>query len=184
LKYNLPSVDISDEALLGFQSGKSAAVQHIIFRLGQELCALPILNVYEIKRWNEPTPLPNQPDYIEGVVNLRGEIVPIIAHDIRFNILSLDVDEIPESVASEFDEHPQPKVILVMQNQSISETRLMGVVIDAVIDVAPIESHLLQDVPSFGGRIDEKYIRGICEIRGNTVLVLSMDELFDVEKMA
>ncbi len=140
--------------------------QFLTFILGKEVYGIDILRVQEIKGWEETTTLPNTPDYVKGVINLRGVVVPIVDLRERFNLSTANYDA-------------STVVIIVRVNHQNLE-KAIGLVVDGVSDVHDIDTGNLQPAPSFQKEsIDTTYIRGLAMSGDNMVILLDVDDLIN-----
>ncbi|OOC09873.1 MULTISPECIES: chemotaxis protein CheW [Thioalkalivibrio] len=137
--------------------------QYLTFILADEEYGVDILRVQEIKGWERPTPLPNTPDYIRGVINVRGMIVPIIDMRLRFGMEPL--------------EYGPTTVVIMLRVISEDRERVMGIVVDAVSEVYSIGDDNLQPAPDFGTRIGIDFVRGLATVEEKMILVLDIDTL-------
>ena len=144
--------------------------QFLSFTLGDEDYGVNILRVQEIRGWETVREIPNTPDYIKGVLNLRSTVVPIIDLRIRFGL--------------ENYEYKTTTVIIVLSVEKEDATHLMGVVVDAVSDVLNIEPDNIKTAPSFGAKINTKYIKGMVMVDDRMVILLDTDKLLDQDELA
>ncbi len=140
--------------------------QYLTFILGKEEYGIDILRVQEIKGWDAITTIPNTPEYIKGVINLRGTIVPII--DLREKLLLGNKSYGPTTV------------VIVLKVESEKGNRIVGIVVDAVSDVYSIGLNELKPAPDFGGAIGTEYVRGLATVEEKMVILLNIDELLNV----
>ncbi len=140
--------------------------QYLTFILGGEEYGIDILRVQEIKGWDDVTTIPNTPEYIKGVINLRGTIVPII--DLR------------EKFSLGNKKYGPTTVVIVLKVESESGDRIVGVVVDAVSDVYSIGLSDLKPAPDFGGTISTEFLRGLATVEEKMVILLNIDELLNV----
>ncbi|MBX3618179.1 chemotaxis protein CheW [Nitrosomonas sp.] len=133
--------------------------EYLTFRLGKEEYGIEILKVQEIRGYEAITQIANAPDFIKGVVNLRGIIVPIIDMRIKFHMENVDYDQFT--------------VVIILNVAG----RVMGIVVDGVSDVINLTSEQLRPAPGLGSVIDTEYIMGLGTI-DNRMLIL-----IDIEKM-
>jgi purine-binding chemotaxis protein CheW len=147
-------------------SGGVGENQYLTFILAKEEFGIDILRVQEIRGWVDATPIPNTPDYIKGVVNLRGTIVPII--DLR------------ERFAMESVEYGPMTVVIVVKVMQGEKEKIMGIVVDAVSDVYNIPSEELKPAPDFGGVISIDFLKGLATIDKKMVSVLDIDHLINI----
>ena len=140
--------------------------QYLSFRLGSDDYAVDILRVQEIRGWEKVRALPDSQDYVKGVLDLRGTIVPIIDLRVRFGNAS------PEYSAT--------TVVIVMSVQTADgSTQLVGAVVDAVSDVLDIDSAQLKPPPQIGGAVGRRYLNGMVSLPRGMVILLNLDKLFD-----
>jgi purine-binding chemotaxis protein CheW len=142
--------------------------QYLTFLLAEEQYAVDILCVEEIRSWENPTRIPNSPQYIKGVINMRGIIVPIVDLRMKFNI--------GEAVYCE------TTVVIVLTVETEEKTRTIGFVVDAVSDVLNVELNEIKPAPGFGGCVPQNYLDGLVNVGENVVTILNVKALQAVEK--
>jgi purine-binding chemotaxis protein CheW len=144
--------------------------QYLSFRLGDEDYAVDILRVQEIRGWEAVRALPDSRDYVKGVLNLRGSIVPIIDLRIRFGATD------PEYTAT--------TVVIVLSVRAASgQVHLVGAVVDAVSDVLDIDAADLKPPPQIGGTVSRRYLEGMVALPRGLVILLDLDKLFDADEL-
>ena len=137
--------------------------KYLSFFLGREEYAIEILKVQEIIGLMPITPVPKMPDYIRGVLNLRGKIVPVMNLRSRFGL--------PEV------EDTEETCIIVVQE----EEYLMGVLVDKVSEVADIADEQIDEVPSFGVTGNSEYLAGIGKVKDTVKMIVDVHKVvFDV----
>jgi purine-binding chemotaxis protein CheW len=129
------------------------AREYLTFRLGTEEYGIDILKVQEIRGYEQPTRIANAPDFIKGVVNLRGTIVPIVDMRMRFGCAKVEYNDFTVSV------------ILSVGG------RVVGVVVDSVSDVLEIPAEAIRPAPEIQSAVDARYILGIGQV-GERMLIL------------
>ena len=139
--------------------------QYLTFLLGEGEYGVDILRVQEIKGWDRVTPLPNTPDYMRGVINLRGAVVPIIDLRCRFRM---------EQV-----EYSKTTVIVVLKVHGEKGERTMGFVVDAVSDVYSIGDDQLRQPPDIGGAGQTSFVKSLATVDSKMVILLDIDQLVD-----
>lgn len=143
--------------------------QYLTFLLASETYGIDILRVQEIRGWEKTTKLPSVPDYVKGVINMRGSVVPIVDLRQRFQIGEATYDD--STVV----------IITKMESNDVAENRqkIVGLVVDGVSDVEDIDLENLQAAPSFqsGDRISDEFIQGLASIGENMIIVLNVDNL-------
>ncbi|OOZ38585.1 chemotaxis protein CheW [Solemya pervernicosa gill symbiont] len=141
----------------------STGDQYLTFVLGEESYGVDILRVQEIKGWTPVTRIPNSPDYLRGVLNLRGTIVPIIDLRMRFNMDNV--------------EYTPVTVVIVVSVRSETRERIIGMVVDAVSDVLSVSAEDIRETPDFGGAVSTEYIRGLASVADQMVMLLDIDKM-------
>jgi purine-binding chemotaxis protein CheW len=155
------------DALVARKSGESGQIagimseilQLVTFRLGNEDYAVNILKVQEINRMKEITRVPNTPPYVEGVINLRGKVIPVINLRSKFGLSDKDSDT--------------QSRIMIMDIQGIT----MGLVVDAVSEVLRIPANIVEPTPPMASNISTEYIKGIAKLEDRLIILLDMDML-------
>jgi len=146
--------------------------QYLTFSLGEEEYGVDILRVQEIKSWVDVTFVPNTPDYLCGVLNLRGAIIPIV--DLR---LRMDMDK------RDYDKTTIVIVIKVRDEQEETE-KTVGIVVDVVSDAYDIKRDEIKPRPDLGEQVDTTYILGLVALSNRMVMILDVDVLLGAEAMA
>lgn len=144
--------------------------QYLTFILDGEEYGVPILKVSGIQGWEKTTPIPNSPEYVKGIINLRGEVVPIIDLRKRFGLAE-----------KAYDAHT---VVIVIKVEQSDKTRTVGLVVDAVADVYDISNDAMHDTPDFGGKIQDDFVHGLGMINEKMVIVLEINNLVDWNRVS
>tara|TARA_Y100000031_G_C8141125_1_gene347631 strand:+ start:301 stop:750 length:450 start_codon:yes stop_codon:yes gene_type:complete len=139
--------------------------EFLTFVLGDETYALDIMTVKEIRGYEATTKIANAPDFIKGVINLRGDIVPIIDLRIKFGI--------GEPTYNEW-------TIVIMLN--IHE-RIVGIVVDGVSDVMNLEDEEVKPAPEFGVAFDSKYLHGLATLEDHMVIIVDIEALISSDEL-
>jgi len=140
-------------------------IQLVSFNLGPEEYAVEVLKVREIIRMTTITHIPNTPPSVEGIINLRGKVIPIISLRNRFSM-----------AGSENDQHTR---IIVMDIGG----KLMGFIVDGVSEVIRISSSEIQPPPSMvAGGVDQDFICGVIQHADQLLLMLQLDRMFSSEE--
>lgn len=144
--------------------------QYLTFLLAGEEYGVDILRVQEIKGWDSVTRIPNTPEFVQGVINLRGTIVPIIDLRMRFNIEKL--------------EYGPTTVVVVLRVLSEKGQRTMGIVVDGVTDVYTVAQKDVKPAPDFGGAVRSDFVKGLATMEGKMVILLDIDQLLNAGDLA
>ena len=139
--------------------------EFLTFRLGEEEYGIEILKVQEIRGYDSITQIANAPEFIKGVVNLRGIIVPIIDMRIKFRLSSADYDQF---------------TVVIILNVA---DRVMGIVVDGVSDVISLEADQMRPTPEFGSVIDTEYIMGLGTVDERMLILVDIEKLMGSSDM-
>lgn len=145
---------------------ESVGTQYLTFLLANEQYGLNILQVQEIRGWESATRIPNSPDYLKGVLNLRGTIVPIMDLRQRFGLPA-------EPYCKE------TVVIVVRAADKVGEHRSLGLVVDAVSDVLIARDEEIISTPEFGANVPTENILGLVNDRNKMVMLLDTASLME-----
>ena len=140
--------------------------------LAGEEYGVDILRVQEIKGWDSATPIPNSPEYIRGVINLRGTIVPIIDLRRRFGLEPVEYG--PVTVV----------IVLRVMSPEGEASRVMGVVVDAVSDVYNVQPDDVKPAPDFGDVVDMNFVQGLATLEDSMVIILNIDKLLNSDALS
>lgn len=137
--------------------------KYITFTLDQEEYGIPILNVREIIGMMKVTPIPRTPEFVRGVINLRGKVIPVVDLRTRFGLEHRETD----------DRTP----IVVVELDGVSGLIQIGIVVDAVSEVMQVTSDNIQETPSFGVDVDTDFILGIARHNEGIKTLLDIDRV-------
>ena len=144
--------------------------QYLTFLLGGETFALAILNIKEIIEYGNVTTVPMMPDFVRGVINLRGAVVPVIDLAMRFN-------RPPSPITHR-------TCIVLIEVEADGEQYNVGVTVDTVNEVLEIPATEIEPPPAFGAKIRSDFIGGMGKIDGKFVIILDAGKVLSVEEMA
>jgi len=139
--------------------------QYLTFLLGDEEYGVDIMKVQEIRGWDGATAIPNTPDYVLGVSNLRGMVVPIIDLRLRF--------QLPKA------EFNSSTVVVIVKVASETGERTMGLVVDAVSEVYNLPEEAIGDTPDLGGAISTNFVKGLATVDEKMIILLDIDLLIN-----
>lgn len=134
-------------------------LQLVTFTLDKEEYAVNILNVQEINRITEITKVPNAPDYVEGVINLRGKVIPVINLRKKFFLYSKDTDESSR--------------VIIMDIKGIT----YGLIVDSVSEVLRIPSDIVEPPPPMAASQNSMFIKGIAKLENRLIILIDIDKL-------
>ena len=137
--------------------------QYLTFQLGDEVFALDVSRVREILEFSTITRVPRTPDYMRGVINLRGNVVPVV--DMR---LKLGLDETEKTVDT---------CIVVVEVSGDNENIVMGALVDSVQEVIEIEHDQIEPAPKIGIQLNTDFVAGMGKKDDRFVIILNMDKV-------
>ncbi|MDG6777660.1 chemotaxis protein CheW [Thiomicrorhabdus sp. zzn3] len=140
--------------------------QVLSFILGREEYGVDILTVQEIKGWEKTTAIPNTPEYVMGVINLRGAVVPIIDLRVRFGLDNITYNE-------------STVVIILRAEDESGSQKIIGLVVDGVSDVYSINATEIQGSPDMNGTIHTDYVNGLATVGDKMLVVLNVNQLIN-----
>ncbi len=144
--------------------------QYLTFMLGGEIFAIGILAIKEIIEYGNLTEVPMMPDYIRGVINLRGSVVPVVDLSARFGRPGTELT--------------RRTCIVIIEVATEEEKQVVGVVVDAVNEVLEIPAEQIEPPPSFGARIRTDFICGMGKVGGRFVILLNVSRVLSVDELA
>lgn len=142
----------------------SAANRHLVFTLGSEEFGIEVLAIKEIIGMQEITPVPKVPKHIKGVINLRGQVIPVVD-------LSLKLQLPPQ-------EYTYRTCIIVVWSRTSAGDRLIGAIADGVSEVLTIPADAIEESPDFGTDNPIPYLTGMAKVQGKVKLLLDIHEVF------
>jgi purine-binding chemotaxis protein CheW len=144
--------------------------QHYLsIKLNDELFAINVNKVLEVLQNQQTTKIPNVPDFIKGVINFRGEIVPVIEARQKFKM--------PQR------EDNQKYVIIVLDLEVNDKKILLGVIVDGVKDVLELSDDIIKDVPEMGTNYNIEFIKGMVKLDKGFLMLLNVDRVFSSEEI-
>ncbi len=143
--------------------------KYLTFTLNEEEYGIGILKVKEIIGMMSITSVPRTPEFVKGVINLRGKVIPVM--DLR---LKFSMGEIP---------YTDRTCIIVVEIDSQDSTVLIGIVVDAVSEVLNIAEDEIEEAPTFGSRLDTDYILGMAKMEGGVKILLDIDKVLSAKEI-
>ena len=150
------------------ESGSTDEQQYLTFMMSDEEYGVDILAVQEIRGWEESTLIPNAPEYIRGVINLRGTIVPIMDLRIRFGLKRVEYSPVT--------------VVIILKVDGDNGERVMGIVVDAVSDVYTISDASTRKPPELTEDRNSGFIKGLVNVNEKMVILLDVDDLLNISE--
>ncbi len=142
----------------------------LTFSLAGEEYGIGILKIREIIGMMPITTVPQTPEFVKGVINLRGKVIPVVDLRLRFGMESIDYTE--------------RTCIIVVEISGEAGTVLIGVVVDSVSEVLNIKGEDIEDTPTFGTKLNTDYILGMAKMEGGVKILLDIDRVLSNEEVA
>ena len=150
-------------------AGITETVQYLTFNLADEIFAFDVAKVREILELTSITKVPQTPDFMRGVINLRGSVVPVI--DLRLNF------------GMQCTEQTVNTCIIVVEVVLQGETIVLGVLADSVQEVVEMEPDLIEPPPQLGTKLNTEFIKGMGKVENDFVMILDIDKVFSAEDL-
>jgi purine-binding chemotaxis protein CheW len=160
-----PEIEAQVVNLLTDKEGK-----YLTFTLAEEEYGIGILKIKEIIGMMPITSVPKTPEFVKGVINLRGKVIPVIDLRLRFGMEEL--------------EYTERTCIIVVEIEGQTGTILIGIVVDAVSEVLNIKSEDMEDTPTFGAKLNTQYILGMAKMEGGVKILLDIDQVLNTEELS
>jgi purine-binding chemotaxis protein CheW len=151
-------------------AGITETVQYLTFKLSDERFALDVDKVREILEVTNITKVPQTPDFMRGVINLRGSVVPVIDMRLKFGMSAT--------------EHTVNTCIIVVEINLDGDTTVLGALADSVQEVVEMEPQNIETAPHIGTRLNTDFIRGMGKVDGHFVMILDIDRVFSSDELA
>ena len=146
------------------------AGKYLTFSLLGEEYGIAILKVKEIIGMMPITSVPQTPEFVKGVINLRGKVIPVMDLRLRFGMDSIDYTE--------------RTCIIVVEIAGQTGTVMIGIVVDSVSEVLNIKGEDIEETPTFGTKLNTDYILGMAKMEGGVKILLDIDQVLNSEELA
>ena len=144
--------------------------KYLTFSLAEEEYGIGILKIKEIIGMMPITLVPQTPEHVKGVINLRGKVIPVIDLRLRFGMESIAYDD--------------RTCIIVVEISGAAETVQIGIVVDSVSEVLNIKGIDIEETPTFGTKLDTEFILGMAKVEGGVKILLDIDNVLSNEEIA
>jgi len=162
----MPSMTLSEN--IAAQSDVRAG-KYLTFQLANEEFGIKVLKVREIMGIQEITAVPQTPEYVKGVINLRGKVVPVVDLRLKFCLPAA--------------EYCRRTCIIVTQVQGESGAVLIGIVVDGVSEVLNLTDQEIEDTPDFGDEAGIRYLLGMANVKGRVKILLDIDQVLSTQDL-
>jgi len=161
----------SEQVLCGdsLSASKTANLEgkYLTFSLAEEEYGISILKIKEIIGMMPVTPVPQTPDFVKGIINLRGKVIPVIDMRLKFGM--------------DIIEHTERTCIVVVEVGGQAGTIFIGIVVDSVSEVLSIKAEEIEETPAFGCQLDTGFILGMAKTGGGVKILLDINSVLGVE---
>ena len=144
--------------------------KYLTFTLAEEEYGIGILKIKEIIGMMPITTVPQTPEFVKGVINLRGKVIPVIDLRLRFGMGEIDYTE--------------RTCIIVVEIDGQVGTVLIGTVVDSVSEVLNVKGDEIEDTPTFGTKLNTEYILGMAKMEGGVKILLDIDQVLSSEEIS
>ena len=151
------------------RAGMGGEGKYLTFTLDQEDYGVVILKVREIIGMLPITPVPQTPVFLKGVINLRGQVIPVVDLRLKFGLMEL--------------EYTERTSIIVVEVKGQAGNIPIGIVVDSVSEVVSIRGVDIEPTPAFGTRVDTDYILGMAKLEGRVKILLDIDRVLSSEEL-
>jgi purine-binding chemotaxis protein CheW len=156
-------MDVAIQERMSSAQGEPTGAEFINFAIGNDQYGVDIMSVREIKEWSNVTHLPKQPEYVRGVLNLRGIVVPIIDLRCRFGQGLTDCTP--------------THIIIIVQ----VEDRQVGLLADKVLDIVSFERSQMQPIPTIGGSSRARFLSGLVTVENSMIALIDLPRLLSLD---
>lgn len=150
-------------------SATTVAKQYLTYKLGEEVFALEITKVREVLEFMTVTKVPRAPDFIRGVINLRGSVVPVVDLRMTFGMTKT--------------ERTLSTCVIIAEMTVNGETTVLGAMADSVQEVVELGPDQIEPAPKIGSRLINEFIVGMGKLNGRFIIILDVDRLFSAEEV-
>lgn len=160
------SLTATEAAVLAAPRGAGLPNEYLTFTLGDEEYGVDILKVQEIRGYDTVTKIPDAPDFIKGVINLRGTIVPVLDMRLKFRLGKVEYNTF---------------TVMIILNVA---NRVVGMVVDGVSDVMQLDPEQIRPAPEFGATVNTRFITGIGALDERMLILIDIERLMSSADMA
>lgn len=140
--------------------GQDPVAQWVTFYLDKERYGINVMQVQEVLRVTEITPVPGAPEYVLGIINLRGNVVTVIDTRQRFRLPQREMDDSTR--------------IVIME----TENQVVGILVDSVAEVVELRASEIEAAPNVGTEESARFIQGVCSLSGELLILIDLNTLF------
>ena len=144
---------------------KEQILQWVTFKLENEVYGINVLNVQEVQRYSEISPIPGAADFVLGMINLRGKVITVVDTRAKFGLSEYSINDDSRILILESDHH------------------VIGLLVDSVAEVNSIKSSEVDEAPNVGNEESSRFIQGVCNKNDQLLVLLDSDKILSEEEM-
>lgn len=148
------------------QSADDQVLQWVTFRLDAETYGINVMQVREVLRYTEIAPVPGAPQYVLGIINLRGNVVTVIDTRCRFGLPSAEITD-------------NTRIVIIE-----AEKQVIGIMVDSVAEVVYLRQSEIETTPNVGNEETAKFIQGVCHKNDELLILVELDKMMNDEEWA
>lgn len=148
------------------QSQDDRVFQYVTFRLDNETYGIDVMQIQEVLRYTEIAQVPGAPDYVLGIINLRGNVVTVIDTRRRFGLADAEITDATRVVVME------------------SASQVMGILVDSVAEVVYVKSSEIETAPNVGNEESARFIQGVCNRNSELIILVEFDKMLSDHEWA
>ncbi len=148
----------------------TGTTQYLTYKLGEEVFGLDIRKVREVLDFATPTKVPRTPDFIRGVINLRGSVAPVVDLRLKFGMTKT--------------EKTVNTCVIIVEVSVDGETTVLGCLADAVQEVLDLDAGLIEPAPKIGTTVYHDFIKGMGKHNDRFIIILDVDKVFSMDELA
>ena len=146
------------------QAARDPIIQWVTFRLDNETYGINVMQVQEVLRVTEVAPVPGSPDYVLGIINLRGNVVTVIDTRKRFGLMPRDMDD-------------STRIVIIEVNKQV-----VGILVDSVAEVVDLRASEIETAPNVGNDDSGKFIQGVSSRKGALLILVDLNKFLSTEE--
>lgn len=148
------------------EAAEDPILQYVTFRLDEETYGINVMQIQEVLRYTEIAPVPGAPDYVLGIINLRGNVVTVVDTRQRFGLMTAEVTD-------------QTRIVVLEL-----EGQVIGVLVDSVAEVVYLRQSEIESAPNVGNEESARFIQGVCNKNGELIILVEFEKMLSEEEWA
>lgn len=150
---------MSNHRNLAENLAEDEVLQWVTFRLDNETYGINVMQVQEVLRYSDIAPVPGAPDYVLGIINLRGNVVTVLDTRLRFGLMPAEISD-------------NTRIVIIE-----AERQVIGILVDSVAEVVYLKSSEIESAPNVGTSESARFIQGVCNRENELLILVDLDKL-------